>query len=125
MRQNMLAGLSLKRRTTFHNGIGAKVNTDEHLEGPFSFDSWDDVVPSVNERDPISRDEKRNSKLPVYAASREEAVTDWIAYRRQRKIASNHRLETRFLLFNPSASAKRTLKSKLDHERRARTSFNF
>lgn len=56
----------------------------------------------MNERDPISRDEKRDSKLPVYAASREEAVADRIAYRKQRKIASNHR--DLFLLFNPSAS---------------------
>lgn len=32
-----LSGLSLKRRTTFHNGIATtKVNTDEHLEDPFS-----------------------------------------------------------------------------------------
>lgn len=105
--------------------MATKVNTNEHLEGPFSFDSWDDAVLSVNERDPISRDEKRDSKLPVYAASREESVTDPIAYRKQRKIASNHQFETCFYFLILLRLRNSHSKSKLDHERRVWTSFNF
>lgn len=124
MRQNTLADpLGVQLFTVESPRRWTRTNTSKALF-PLTH-RGDDVVPSVNERDPISRDKKRDSKLPVYAASREEAVTDRIAYRRQRKIASNHRHRDLFLLFNPSAWAKRTLRSKLDHERRAWTSFNF
>lgn len=96
MRQKMLVGLSLKRRTTFHSESreGERGRVPRGLGSPFSFDSsWRWRGFPVNERDPVSPDEKRDNKRLVYSGTcvsyTSEAVTDRIACRRRRKIASS------------------------------------